>query len=125
MLKIEWQGETWQLDLDQLTLAQAVVITGRMGTSLVDWEAALLDASSPHWLTALQCGYWLMLSQAGQKVPVGDVDFPVVPFLQALAEAARAEQPAEVPAEEDPTPLPGPAAGTSDPATRSRPASAG
>ena len=68
-MKIEWEGRAWPVDVDELSLQQAVVMTGRMGTSMTEWEKTLLDPDSPLWLTAVQCFYWLMLSQDGQQVP--------------------------------------------------------
>jgi hypothetical protein len=113
-MKIEFADRVWQVDVDALTLAQAVVITGRMGGSLTDWEKALEDPNSGDWLKALQALYWLQLAQDGQHVPIGDVDFPVLKYAQAVAAAIERDQaPAEVPA--DPTQPPVPAAGTSDP----------
>jgi hypothetical protein len=103
-VKIDFAGRMWDLDTDELTLAQGVVITGRMGGSLADWDAALEDPRSPGWLTGIQCLYWLMLQQDGQRVAIGDVDFKVLQFSQAVADAVKREEDAAgAGAEPDPT----------------------
>ena len=101
-MKIEFQDRVWQVDVDNLTLTQAVVITGKMGGSLADWESSLEDPRSDGWLPALACLYWLMLQQDGERIAIGDVDFAVLQYSRAVAAAIEREG-AEVPAEpEDP-----------------------
>ncbi len=109
-MKIEWDDRMWTVDVNELSLTQAVVITGRTGVSLTAWEKALADPDSPQWLPSVQCFYWLMLQQDGQKVPVGDLDFPVLKYAQAVAAAVEQENTAaaEAVAEQDPTRLPVP-----------------
>ncbi len=108
-MKIEWDDRMWTVDVNELSLTQAVVITGRTGVSLTAWEKALADPDSPQWLPAVACFYWLMLQQDGQKIPVGDLDFAVLKYAQAVAVAVEQENAAEsAGAAEDPMRLPGP-----------------
>lgn len=119
-MKIEWDGRTWELDTAGVTLKQAVVITGHMGTTLAEWEAIVFDPNHPRWLPGIGCLYWLMLCQDGQSPVLADVEFPVLRYLSALtdavtaeAEAAKLDAPA---AEPDPTTPAGPPAAAEPPA---------
>jgi hypothetical protein len=103
-VKIEFEGRTREVDVDELSLTQAVVITGRMAGSLKEWEKSLEDPDSPGWLDAMRCLYWLMVQQDGEQAAIGDVDFPVLKYAQAVADAIERESappPDETP--EDPT----------------------
>ncbi len=101
-MKIEFANRTWEVEPNDLSLTQAVVITGRIGGSLADWDAALEDPKSPGWLAAVQCLYWLMRQQDGDRVAIGDVDFAVLRFSQAVADAVTREGNAATEAEMDP-----------------------
>jgi hypothetical protein len=102
-LKIGWEGRTWEIDTAEVTLKQAMVIQARMGTSINGWAKALLEADGDKWLTAMECLYWLMLAQDGQQVPVADLDFPVLKYANAFADAQLSKDEAAPDAEPDPT----------------------
>jgi hypothetical protein len=108
-LKIEFEGRGWDVDLQGLSLEQAVVITGRMGLSLTGWEKTLADPEDPQWLDAMRCLYWLMRQQDGDRAAIGDVDFAVLRYATAVGEAIERETPAAVP--QDPTKPPATPAG--------------
>ena len=103
-MKIEFEGRAWQVDVDDLSLQQAVVITGKMGGSLTAWEKALTEIDDPGWLPAMQCLYWLMRQQDGDRLAIGDIDFAVLKYSHAVVEALEREGSAAAP--EDPTPPP-------------------
>lgn len=104
-MKIEFEGRTWDIDESEIGLQQAVVITGYLGVSLQGWSEACLNPDGPLWLKSMQCLYWLMLQQDGQHVPLADVDFAVMRFAEAWADAtlAVAKAAAASAAEPDPT----------------------
>jgi hypothetical protein len=120
-VKIEFEGRTWEFDSEEITLQQAMTIQLHTGMSIGEWEDSLdlpedehgnVQNPGPEWLKSLQCVYWLMKSQNGEKTPIADADFVLSKFLQAFGEGAqgevarlKAEKAAEA-AAADPTPLP-------------------
>lgn len=102
-MKIEWDGGVLDLDLQAVTLQQAVVITGHTGLSLSKWETALLEPDGDAWLPSMACLYWLTLAQNDQACQLSGLDFPVLKFYTAFADAVGAEAAALETAPEDPT----------------------
>lgn len=108
-IPIEWEGETYRLDLARFTVKQAIVIEGYTGMKL----AALLDqigdlggdADPPDLLKIMVALYWLMRAQAGKKEPIADADFELIPFVTALSAGLAASGLAED-AEDEPDPTP-------------------
>lgn len=96
-MKIEFEGRTWQVDIDDLGVKQALAITAFTGGTLTAWETSLADVESPGWLAAMQCLYWLMRVQNGETLypGPGDADFAVLKFSRAVADAIEAEAKAE------------------------------
>ena len=115
---IRWDDEDWDLDLSDLTNRQAMAIETGLKMSIAEFYDLLdgedgegFDSAKPHFLKLITILYWLMLDQGGVKVAIGDVEFPVIRFAQAvvvgMAAAAAAVPGAEEP-EPDPTrPAPG------------------
>src|ERR1017187_10904365 len=68
---IQWEGQPWPLDTEDVTLKQAFVIKDSTkddqfpaGRNLAAWEMGI-KAAEPSCVRGL---YWLMLPQAGQQV---------------------------------------------------------
>lgn len=94
-MEIEWDGRTWGFDATEVTMKQAFVIKDSTkddvfpaGRSLAAWNRGLNDAEP----SCVRAAYWLMLQQAGQQVPIADLEFSVIKFNNALVEATLAEQ---------------------------------
>lgn len=110
-IPIEWDGETYRLDLARFTVRQAMVIEGWTGLKL----AALLDQigdlgggeDPPDLLKIMVALYWLMRAQAGKREPIADADFELIPFVTAFTAGLAASGLAEEAGDEagpDPTP---------------------
>ena len=106
-MKIEYDGETYQFDDQDITLKQAMVVQLHTGLSISAWQDALNveDGTDPgpEWLKSIQCLYWLVMAQNDITVPIADADFKVARFLSAYAAAAKAESDAKPPEPPDPT----------------------
>lgn len=99
-MKIEFEGREWEFDSEEITLQQAMTIQLHTGMSIGEWEDSLdlpeddqgnVQNPGPEWLKSLQCVYWLMKAQAGEKTPIADADFVLSKFLRAWAAGAQAE----------------------------------
>lgn len=99
-MKITFEGREWTLDLEAITLKQAIAIHLAYGFTLDGWIAACGNADP----RAFQCLYWLMLQQDGQEKPIKDCDCTIVALGAAFADA-QADTEEEPPA--DPTSSPG------------------
>jgi hypothetical protein len=104
-LKIDFEGRTWQVELNDIGVKQAQAVTAYMGNpSLVQWAATLADTDNPGWLKSMECLYWLMRAQAGEPVVLGESEFSVLKLSAAWGDAgAAAEAAKEAAADEDPT----------------------
>ena len=127
---IRFEGRAWEFDMEQVTLQQAMTVQLHTGMSIKEWEESLSPGEDEHgepkdpgpqWLKSLQCVYWLMKAQNGEKTPIADCDFVIAKFFEAMAEAyqaeidrRKAEEAAKAPV--DPTPPPSPPAGPPSPA---------
>jgi len=79
---IEYEGERYEFEFDDITVKQAIKIEKHTGVKLTDWGEQL--AAGNDWL-ALQALGWLVLF-AG-KGAVDDADFKVGPLASAFATA--------------------------------------
>lgn len=90
-MSVEYDDETFEFDLDNLTVQQArtwkTVFDVTMGTI-----GEKLDEADPDGLSAL---YWLMMVQNGKPVPVDQIDFPIGPFVKAIGEGFARQAEAE------------------------------
>lgn len=104
-MKIEFAGRTWQLDVDELGVKQAIAVCEYTGCTLIGWQNTLADPASPGWLRAMEALYWLMLAQNSQDLgsAPGDADFAVLKFSRAFAEGAEQEEKASGAESADPT----------------------
>jgi|SRR5215813_6223781 len=82
-MNINFQGEEFTLELEDLTVAQAKVIKIHTGLTLIGLEQGLGEGD-PDALRAL---YWLMHAQSGKPCNIDDADFKIVAFSQALEAA--------------------------------------
>jgi hypothetical protein len=102
-MNIAFAGRTWQLDTSDIDMRQAETITGYAGLTLSGWEQSCLDHEGAGWLKSMRCLYWLMLAQNGQDEALADVNFAVLKFFLAWAEAAAGESKEAGAEPEDPT----------------------
>lgn len=92
-MKIDYGGQVYDLDLEAVTLKQAMVIQGYVGMSIAKLfdQFSHVEEDTPELLAAVGAVYWLMKNQAGEQFPIADADFPLVPFLTAFFTALKAE----------------------------------
>ena len=64
-MKIDFEGRTWQLELDEATVEQADAIADLTGLTLFGWYKSLVEPDSLGWLKSMKCLYWLMREQNG------------------------------------------------------------
>jgi hypothetical protein len=101
-MKIEFEGHTWSYDDEDITVAQAEVIEQQTGGSVADWAQSRAGLGAKPYRIL----YWLMCAQNGDPVQLAEVNFRLLPFVEAFTTALRAEVAQEAPLEADPTVLP-------------------
>ncbi len=92
-MKIQFEDREYDLDLDEIDVAQAKVIKIHRGLTLKGLSDGLneLDAD------ALAAAYWLMCVQSGLTgVNIDQVNFKIIRFAEAIAKAAEAAEAASV-----------------------------
>lgn len=94
---VKFEDEEYTLDLDDIDLNQAMLIKSKTGMTLKAWNDAITEAD-PEALRAL---YWLMLEQNGKRMVYERIQFKVVKFFAAFADAMKDEAESEKP---DPKP---------------------
>lgn len=88
-LQIEFEGENYTLDLDDIDVPQARAIKRQTGLSLLKFEEGLEEVDPDCVVVA----YWLMMQQSGRAaIDMNRVNFKVVKFTQAIIEAAAREK---------------------------------
>jgi len=113
-MKIEYDGRTWDFELEKMTVPQCEAVEKYVGKGLGEWSNQMQAGS----IKAVIALWWVLRAQAGENPgPVdqpGDGFLPVM-LLVALHKAEAAEQAAEAAALEaakaagpDPTPSPAP-----------------
>lgn len=111
-MKIDFEGRTWSYDADDITVQDAEVIEKETGAPVIEWSRSLAGIHAG----AYKILYWLMRSQSGDPIPLGEVNFRLYPFVTAFTDAAKAEAEAVAAASEaDPTVPPPTQAGDSQP----------
>lgn len=84
-VNIEFDGETYSLDLDEVDVGEARTIKRQTGMNLVDLNRGALIDADPDALVAV---YWLMQKQNGKPaVDMNRVNFKVAKFATALLNA--------------------------------------
>jgi hypothetical protein len=86
-MNVKFEDVDYEFDLSKMTVAQAKVIKVHCGLGL----KGLSDGINEGDPDALRAVYWLMQVQSGISSNIDRVDFVVVAFLDALAEASKAE----------------------------------
>lgn len=91
-MKIDFENNVYDLDLDDITVAQAKVIKVHRQLTLKTLSDGLNELD-PDALVAI---YWLMRIQSGDTgIDIDRVDFKAVRFAEAIAKAAQAESDAK------------------------------
>jgi hypothetical protein len=104
-MKIQYEGEYLEFDLEEVTLAQATYLHKKLGLTLLGLDRGLVEGNPD----ALRAVWWLMQQQAGNtKVNIDSLDFKIVKLTNAIQEAYEAEQAnkEQDPKEEDSLTLP-------------------
>jgi hypothetical protein len=86
-MNVHFEDTDYEFDLSNMTVAQAKVIKVHCGMGLKGLSDGINDGDPD----ALRAVYWLMQVQTGLVSNIDRVDFVVVKFLDALAEASKAE----------------------------------
>lgn len=92
---VKFEDRDWTLDLEELDVAQAMVIKVKTGFNLLQWQAALEVGD----VMAAKALYWLMLAQNGVAADIDLINFKVLKFIAAVGQATAAEGKSE----KDPT----------------------
>jgi hypothetical protein len=94
-IQLDWDGRTWAVDTENVTIAQAFVIkettkdeSWPAGRGLKRWLLGV-DEGEPGCLRAL---YWLMLAQDGQQVAAAGLEFAAMRYHSAWVLAAATAQ---------------------------------
>ena len=96
---IEYEGSSYEFDLADMTVKQALKIEKHLGAPLVEFEKGMLTGQ----LAACQAFGWLILHGGDLDVPIDGVDFKLAKLMNAFEDAARREAGAAQEAEPDPT----------------------
>lgn len=86
-MNVEYEGESYAFDLDEIDVSQARYIKRKFGMTLMEMEEGLGQAD-PDSLVAL---YWLMMAQNGKAIDPDRVNFKILKFGLALRKAVDAE----------------------------------
>ena len=86
-MKVEFEDREWTLDIDEIDVAQAMVIKVKTGFNLLQWQAALEQGD----VSAAKALYWLMLAQNGVNKDLDMVNFKVLKFIAAVGKASEGE----------------------------------
>ena len=84
---ITFEGRDWQYDEDHVPVMQAMAFHSVHGLTLRAWMEGIRELDP----RAIQCAYWLMLQQNGERRPLKDLDFDAIGFMSAYAEGLQAE----------------------------------
>jgi hypothetical protein len=135
LVRVEFEGETWELDTTHISYKHAMGIQSHTGMPIADWldatnlesddEGKTIKNPGPQWLPAVGALYWLMRQQNGKPVAFADMDFDYTAFYAAYLKAIYAEierlqaerdaKAAAKAAEADPTRPPSPTASPESP----------
>jgi hypothetical protein len=86
-MKVDYEGKTYNFELEEITVSQATVLKRRLGLTLLSLDAGLNEGDPD----ALRAVYWLMLDQSGERVDIDEVDFKIVKLANAVQAAADKE----------------------------------
>jgi hypothetical protein len=97
-LIIEYEGGTYDFDLDDLTVKQALKIEKHIGGPMIEFEKGMATGSA----ACYQALGWLIF-HGGDQTPIADVDFKFGKLSKAFEAASLKEAEAQAAAEPDPT----------------------
>lgn len=86
-MKVDFEDRVWDLDIDEIDVAQAMVVKVKTGFNLLQWQAALEQGD----VVAAKALYWLMLAQNGVNKDLDVVNFKVLKFIAAVGKASEGE----------------------------------
>jgi hypothetical protein len=89
-LIIEYEGSTYDFDLDDLTVKQALKIEKHIGGPMIEFEKGMATGSA----VCYQVLGWLIF-HGGDSTPIADVDFKFGKLAKAFEVAAAADAAAE------------------------------
>jgi len=91
-MRISYQGESYDFDMADITVRQAIKIEKYLGCPIAEFGSRLdtSDGKNPD-LMAIQCLGWLIL-HGGKSVPIEDTDFIVTALTQGIADALLDEE---------------------------------
>lgn len=96
-MQIEFEGESYTLDLDEIDVSEARTIKRQTGLSLFDFQQGIYNVDPD----ALILAYWLMMKQSGKTaIDPQKVNFKIVKFSNAITEATLRERAEEKAREE-------------------------
>jgi hypothetical protein len=91
---IEYEGQRYEFDFDDITVKQAIKIEKHTGLTLSQWGKELSpkedEEGSSRSLIAMQALGWLVL-HGGKDIPIEDCDFKMIKLGEAFAKAAEVE----------------------------------
>ena len=96
-MRIEYEGESYDFDLDDLTVKQALKIEKHLGGPMIEFEKGMAVGRADCY----QVLGWLIFHR-GDSTPIADVDFKFGKLAKAFEAAAAAEKDAQA-AGPDPT----------------------
>lgn len=91
-MQVLFEDKEYTLDLDDIDLTQARYIYRQCGLTLKGLRDGATELN-PEAMVAL---YWLMLSQSGTTVDMRKVNFKVMKFMEAVADASQLEAATEL-----------------------------
>jgi hypothetical protein len=86
-LKITYEGQAYDLDMDEIDVKQGQKIEQHIGGDLTAWEDGMGRAS----VNCLQALGWLIFTGGDLNAPIADVNFKVMKLGKAVAAAQKAE----------------------------------
>lgn len=90
---INYEGESYTFDMDDVTLKQAMAIEKHTGQPFGEWGKTVAAGSD---LKALQAVGWLLLAGGDLGKPIADVDFKLTRLAAAFAQAGAGDEPPPV-----------------------------
>jgi hypothetical protein len=91
-LQIVYQGQTYDFDMADITIKQAIKIEKYLGCPIAEFGDRLSpDGDKQPDMMAIQCLGWLVLHE-GRGIPIDEADFSVRGFMTALTDAMKPDQ---------------------------------
>jgi hypothetical protein len=87
-MEVVYEDKTYDLDFDEVTVAQAKVIKTHCGMTLKGLEQGLADGDAD----ALRALFWLMVVNSGGQANIDTIDFKIVKFSKAVQEGSEKER---------------------------------